>query len=137
MSGVVFPFEKAASKIFGKIHRPVALVDFWSYRLKEWCEIAAIVDTGADYTLLPRFYADDFGINLKKDCGRKTTKGIGGEEVVFIYRRMKVSFLGKIHSIPVGFLNRNDLPPVLGRHRFLEKFKLTFHRHFTHFENIT
>ena len=27
-----------------------------------------IVDTGADYTLLPRFLAEDLKIDLEKDC---------------------------------------------------------------------
>lgn len=134
MSAIVFPFEKVPSKIFGAIYRPMAVLDFWSYRLKEWCEIVAIVDTGADYTLLPRFYADDFGINVKTQCRSKTTKGIGGEERVFLYSRMKARFLGKELMIPVGFVDRNDLPPILGRHKFLEKFKVTFHRRQTHFE---
>lgn len=130
----VFPFEKVPSKIFGKIYRPIALVNFWCRRLKEWCEIVAIVDSGADYTLLPKFYADDFGINLKKECQRKTTKGIGGEEIVFLYSKMKISFLGQHLSIPVGFINRNDIPPLLGRHKFLERFKVTFDHHQTRFE---
>jgi predicted aspartyl protease len=134
MSGVVFPFERVPSKIFGKIFRPMAFVDFWSYRFKEWCEIAAIADTGADYTLLPRFYADDFGVNLKTQCRRKMTKGIGGGEWVFLYPKMKILFSGKRMVIPVGFVNRNDLPPILGRHKFLEKFKVTFYRHQTRFE---
>lgn len=134
MTSVVFPFEKVPSKIFGKIYRPIAFVNFWSYRLKEWREVIAIIDSGADYTLLPRFYADDFGINVKTDCRRKTTKGVGGEETVFLYPRMKISFLGLGFMIPVGFINRDDIPPLLGRHRFLEKFKVTFHRHQTRFE---
>lgn len=37
-----------------------------------------IVDTGADYTLLPRFMAEKLGINLEKDCKDFTTFGVGG-----------------------------------------------------------
>lgn len=134
MSSVVFPFEKSFSKIFGPIYRPIIAVDFWSRRLREWQEVIAIVDTGADYTLLPRFYADDFGINIKTECRRKTTKGIGGKETVFLYSKMRTHFLGEKWTIPVGFINRDDLPAVLGWKKFLEKFKVTFHHNQTRFE---
>ena len=135
MNPVVFPFERAPSKIFGSIYRPVAAVNFWSLRLREWCEVIGIVDTGADYVLLPKFYADDFGIRLKRDCKRKTTKGVGGEEGVFLCPKMRVSFLGEAFVIPVGFLNRDDIPPLLGRHKFLDRFRVSFHRHKTYFES--
>lgn len=134
MSRAVFPFEKVPSKIFGVVYRPIAAANFWSRRLKEWQGVVAIVDSGADYSLLPRFYADDFGIDVKTECLHKTTKGIGGEELVFLYPRMKVSFLGQEFTAPVGFINCDDLPPVLGRLKFLDKFKVTFHRHQTYFE---
>lgn len=61
MSLTRFPFEKVPSRIFGYIYRPIAVVSFWSERLKEWTEVIAIVDSGADYTLLPKFYAEDCG----------------------------------------------------------------------------
>ncbi len=131
---LAFPFEKVHSRIFGTIYRPVAIVSFWSSRLREWREIIGIVDTGADYTLLPKFYADDFGINLKKDCLLKSTKGIGGDERVFLYLKMRISFLGKMLKIPVGFLNRDDIPPLFGRHKFLDRFKVTFSHYQTQFE---
>jgi hypothetical protein len=134
MSAVVFPFEKVPSKIFRTIYRPIAIAEFWSYRLHEWQEVIGIIDTGADYTLLPKFYADDFGVNLKKDCLPKLTKGVGGDELVFLCSRMKVRFLGQVFKIPVAFLNRDDIPPLYGRHKFLNKFKLTFYRYQARFE---
>lgn len=134
MSGASFPFERSPSRIFGWVWRPIAAVNFWSHRLKEWQEVIGIVDTGADYTLLPRFYADDFGIDVKADCRRQITNGIGGKETVFIHPEMRVHFLGKKFKIPVGFIDRDDLPPVLGWKKFLEKFKITLHRQKVRFE---
>lgn len=48
MRSVVFPFEKVSSKIFGSLYRPIAVVNSWSRRLREWREVIAIVDTGAE-----------------------------------------------------------------------------------------
>lgn len=103
-----FRLKSFLPKIFGFVYRPIAAVNFWSRRLKEWQEVIAIVDTGADYTLLPKFYAFDFGVNLKTECKRKTTKGVGGKELVFLYPRMKAYFLGRTMTVPVGFINRDD-----------------------------
>lgn len=85
-----------------------------------------IVDTGADYTLLPRFMADKLGTNLEKDCKVFTTFGIGGGERVYFLPNINVKFGNWKRVIPVGFLERNEIPPLLGRHLFLETFETLF-----------
>lgn len=133
MAILKFPFERRPSSIFGKVFRPIAKVSFWSNKIKQWVEIIMIVDTGADYTLLPRFYSLDLGIDLKKQCTPYSTRGIGGTEKVYIFKRAKVK-LGKWERvIPIGFLNRNDIPPLLGRQDFLESLKVSFYKHTTFF----
>lgn len=92
-----------------------------------------IVDTGADYTILPRFYAYDLGINLHKDCIAYQTFGIGGKEKVYLLKNAKVKFGRWQRFVPVGFLNRDDISPLLGRQEFLEIFKVTFINHSTVF----
>lgn len=129
-----FPFEKRSSSIFGQVFRPIAKVSFWSSKIKRWVEIIMIVDTGADYTLLPRFYALDLGIHLRKDCIPYSTTGIGGTEKVYIFKKAKVK-LGKFERIiPLGFLNRDNIPPLLGRQDFLQTFKVVFYKHITYFQ---
>jgi len=121
-----FAFKKEKSPILGIIYRPITQVFFWSEKDKYWSEIWMIVDTGADYTLLPRYLANDLGINLKKDCRTFLTKGIGGNEKVYFLPKIKVK-LGKWKRIiPIGFLDRNEIPPLMGRHLFLETFETLF-----------
>ena len=135
MATLKFPFEKRPSSIFGQVFRPIAKVNFWSNKIKRWVEIIMIVDTGADYTLLPRFYALDLGINLRKDCIPYSTTGVGGAEKVHIFKKAKVK-LGKWgRVIPIGFLDRDDIPPLLGRQDFLENFKVVFYKHITYFRD--
>lgn len=135
MATLRFSFEKRPSGIFGQVFRPIAKVSFWSDKIKRWVEIIMIVDTGADYTLLPRFYALDLGINLKKDCIPYSTTGVGGSEKVHIFKKAKVK-LGKWERrIPVGFLDRDNIPPLLGRQAFLETFKVIFYKHITSFQD--
>lgn len=110
----------------GKIYRPVAQVFFWSKIDKKWMEVWMIIDTGADYTLLPRFMASNLGVNLEKDCRIFTTYGIGGGERVYFLPKMKVKLGSWERVIPVGFLERNEIPPLMGRHLFLETFETLF-----------
>jgi len=121
-----FHFKIEKSTILGNIYRPVAQVFFWTKQIQLWTELWMIVDTGADYTLLPRFMADKLGVNLEKDCQVFNTYGIGGEERVYFLPKIKVKLGDWERIIPIGFLERNEVPPLMGRHLFLETFETLF-----------
>ena len=75
-----------------------------------------------------------FGIDLSRETFKEETFGIGGKENIFLYKNLKVK-LGAVElSIPAGFLDRNDIPALLGRQQFLELFKVSFINHKTVFE---
>ena len=112
--------------MFGKIYRPVAKVFFFSKSKRRWYETWMIVDTGADYTLLPKYFSERLGVNLAKECNLFETSGIGGREKVYLYNRMKVKLGSWERIIPVGFLSRDNIPPLLGRYKFLETFESLF-----------
>lgn len=133
---IKFPFEIKTSGIFGLTARPVAKIDFWSNVSNNWVEVIMLMDTGADYTLLPKFYADDLGINLEKDCKPYSTFGIGGSENVYILKNIKAKLGQWQLKLPVGFLERDNIPPLLGRQGFLEKFRVILHRNTTSFSKI-
>ncbi len=121
-----FPFRVEKSSILGLIHRPIAQVFFWSNKQKEWTEVWMIIDTGADYTLLPRFMAQELKVDLEKDCKIFSTYGVGGKERVYFLPKIKVKLGNWERMIPVGFLERNEIPPLMGRHLFLENFETLF-----------
>ena len=133
MARVIFPFRKEKSAIFGEIARPVAKVFFWSDRWNDWESVWMIADTGADYSLLPKYLSWELGVDLARDCEKHQTGGIGGEETVFLFRKQKVKLGSWQGIIPVGFLGNDDIPPLLGRQDFLEKLKVTFENHKTIF----
>src|SRR3990167_6760207 len=123
---VTFSFERRSSPVLGEIYRPVAKVFFYSNSKKNWYGIWMIVDTGADYSLLPKHLSKRLGVNLQSDCRVFNTAGIGGVEKVFFLKSLKAR-LGKWErNVPVGFLNRDNIPPLLGRHLFLESFDVVF-----------
>lgn len=94
---------------------------------------AMLVDTGADYTLLPKVYASHLGVSLTGECQTLDTMGIGGRERVFLIRQWPMRLGTWTRRIPLGFLARNDVPPLLGRQACLEAFRMTLFRHRTTF----
>ena len=128
---VSFPFEVRPSAIFGKVFRPIALVSFWSKISNNWVEISTIVDTGADYTLLPRYQLKNPGVDIERDCQTFETEGIGGSELVYVLPNQKIWLGGKEFLAPIGFLDRDNVPPLLGRQALLENIRLVFDNHKT------
>lgn len=124
---IKFNFEKAKSRILGDIYRPIAKAVFTSPHndaLKQ--ETWLLVDSGADYTLLPRYFGLDLKINFEKDCQVFHTSGIGGIERVYFLPKIEVQ-IGELKKIiPVGFIDRNEVPPLMGRHLFMETMETYF-----------
>lgn len=125
-----FPFRYISTNTFGQIWRPYARILILKKDMPNiWLERVAIIDTGADFTVFPKNDAAIFGINLKKETELDTTFGIGGKEVIYLYKNLQIKIGNYRLKIPVGFLNRNDIPALLGRQHFLEIFNLTLKNH--------
>jgi len=87
-----------------------------------------IIDSGADYSLLPKRYAAVLGIRLE-ECEEEKTVGIGGVEVVYQYKNLPIKVGSWEQKIPVGFLEREDIPALMGRLGCIEVIKLIFEDH--------
>lgn len=130
-----FKFKKFPSIIFKEVRRPIAFVDLKVKKTGKWLKIRMIVDTGADYTLLPKWLAEDLAVDLNKDCDLFETGGVGGFATVYLLKEKMRAKLGNWErKIPLGFLDNDKIPPLFGRQEFLETFKATFHKHVTRFE---
>lgn len=126
---ISFPFQKDESILFGIAHRPIAKVYFRHRKENIWRLVTMIVDTGADYTLLPKFLADFLGVSLSKDCRVIRTQGVGGESKVFLLKnKMKAKIGDYERTIPLGFLDNDYIPPLLGRQEFFETFRVVFEK---------
>ncbi len=128
------PFKKVGKTKLGLISRPFVEVLLLIKTKTEWWPVEMLVDTGADYTMLPKRYAEILGIDLNIDCSTITTSGIGGAETVYIYKNLEIK-IGKWNKkIPVGFLERDDIPALLGRLNCLEILEVIFKKHRTIFK---
>ncbi|MBI2036381.1 hypothetical protein HYT17_02020 [Candidatus Microgenomates bacterium] len=131
---LAFPFQYITTNRFGKVFRPYAKIQVFKKDLGVFVERVLIVDTGADFTIFPRKDAFLFGINLDKETIKEETFGVGGREKIFLYKNLKIK-LGVVELlIPAGFLDRNDIPALLGRQQFLELFKVSLANYKTTFE---
>ena len=124
---VIFPYEEKESNILPKIKRPVANVYFWSKLIDSWLRYKMIVDSGADYTILPRYCSVDLGISLRRDCRLVETAGVGGKAIVYFLKRKARSRIGNLElNIPLGFINSDKIPPLLGREGCLNLLQAIF-----------
>ena len=131
---MTFPYEAKPSAIFKIVRRPIVLVDLWSSKFDRLITYSFIADTGADYTLLPKTIAQDLGIDLTKDCKQYEFKGIGGKEKVYLLKKKLFIMIGQTkRQIPIGFLQHDDIPPLLGKQECLDTFDVIFSKFATTF----
>lgn len=132
---ISFPFKEEKSNIFGRIYRPIAQASFQHRTQRIWRPVTMIIDTGADYTLLPRFFAPVLGVRLLRDCRVIETEGVGGKGKVFLLKKKGRVRIGAFERIiPIGFLDNDYIPPLLGRQEFFETFRVVFEGFTTTFE---
>ncbi len=119
------PFGFRGEGYIGKIYRPYIQVLISSKNIDDFIPVEFLVDTGADYTLLPKSYADLFRIDVIRDCKLDNTRGIGGTERIYLCKSLVIIQIGSFKKIiPVGFLERSDIPPLLGRLDAIESIVL-------------
>lgn len=126
------PFSFKGKGYLGEIYRPYIPVLITSKNIDEWIPTEVVVDTGADYTLLPKKYAQLLSIDLLKDCYPQETSGVGGKEKVYLCKKVVRVKIGNWEElIPVGFLSRDDIPGLLGRLACLEILELRMKKFIT------
>lgn len=122
-----FPFEDNGSHHFGHIFRPIAKVLFESPIIAKSIGIWMIVDTGADFTIIPRHFSEKLRISLETDCIKDRTSGVGGSQTIYLVRSKILAKIGSIErKIPLAFFDTNEVPALMGRLGFLETFDTTF-----------
>lgn len=126
---VKFPFEYEGKTYLGHVFRPVAKVSFQAPITKTWVNIWLIVDTGADFTILPKYLSDDLKISLQDNCLRDTTSGVGGKQSIYLCKKRITVKIGPfVRKVPLAFFSNDGVPPLLGRLGFLETFDTEFLR---------
>jgi len=124
---VKFDFEHEGKNNFGEVFRPIAKVSFHSPKQDIWTTMWMVIDTGADFTILPQYLSKDIGISLERDCIIDSTVGVGGRQTIYLMKSKIEAKIGMIsRHVPLAFIATDELPPLLGRLGFLETFDTEF-----------
>lgn len=92
-------------------------------------EIDALLDTGADRSLFSKDLGDALGLDFSK-AKAEPFGGIGKGTVKVYTLQVEVAIFGiaKHVTIPIGFVEGNNVPSLLGQEGFFDAFKITFDR---------
>ena len=124
---VRFRFEDGEKGVFGHIYRPIAKVTFRSPHIDKSVDVWMVVDTGADYTILPRHFSEKLRISLERECFKDITFGVGGEQTIYFCKSKIKAHIGSFErDVPLAFFDNNEVPALLGRLGFLETFYTEF-----------
>lgn len=125
--GVKFNYENVGKSFFGEVFRPIAKVSFKLPKSDLWIDTWMVIDTGADFTILPRYLSEDLTISLEHDCVKDLASGVGGDQATYLYNSKLKAKIGDLErTVPIAFLDSNEVPPLMGRLGFLETFNTEF-----------
>ena len=111
MARVRFSFSRQKSKAFGYIARPIIRLALRAGG-GEVFETTALLDSGADISMLSPSVARIMGINLRKGR-RRVLRGLGGEIEAYVHR---VHFnIGALHFHARVAFPRVEIPNIIGR----------------------
>ncbi len=93
-----------------------------------WIETMALVDSGADVSVIPKDFAELLGLDIGGK--REKANGLGGEvEVVNSFMQINIRYKHESYtfSIPVQvIMEKTRIPVILGRDGFFDKFIIEF-----------
>ena len=117
---IEFPFSVSRTPL-GTLLTPIIPVEILTVR--GFVQFQFLLDSGADFTLVPRHVADLVGVDLKRASAMRTFGIEGGGIRVFI-GRITIRIGPETLRIRSFFSERDDAPFLLGRMDLFTKFKI-------------
>ena len=114
------------------IRRPILKIYFAGTQLSAY----GLIDSGADNSMMNIGYAKLLGINLDEN-NRKRFRGIMGESVDCYMTKVTIiaEYFEKYPlTIPVAFIDSQNVDVLIGQDGFFDKFKIKFEKDHETFE---
>lgn len=90
-----------------------------------WKYFTALIDSGADFSIFPLYAAVALDINMKKLKKIKAESADG--DFFDIYKTtLEAKIDNKFFKLPIGFSEKPNVSPLIGRQGFFDTFKVTF-----------
>lgn len=119
---IEFPFPSKKTSL-GTLFNPIIPVEILTQ--KGFVTFQFLLDSGADFTLLPKHVADLVGIDLQKSPSARTF-GVEGKGIRVFIGRITIKIGPHTFPIRCFFSERDDAPFLLGRMDLFSKFKIEF-----------
>lgn len=121
---IEFDYLEEDSRLFGKIFRPVASVQFIDHNNQRLMTYMYI-DSGADITLIPRQLGETLGFEIAGDEIIEIG-GLGDAKVPVIIKTVTMLLGEEKVECRVAWALVEEVPPLLGRTDLFDLFKITF-----------
>lgn len=89
-------------------------------------QVEFFVDSGADMTIIPLNFAKELGFDAWDDNEIVNALGVGGGNVPYFVRQVRISIGDKKLNIRIACSLRDDVPFLLGRKDIYDKFQVCF-----------
>ena len=87
-----------------------------------------LIDTGADFTVVPESLAESVGVDLAQ-CPKEYSLGIEGRPVPARVGTITLRFGREVLSVRCHFLKSEHTPYLLGRMNLFSQFNVFFHNY--------
>lgn len=91
----------------------------------KWKYFTALIDSGADFSIFPLYAAISLDINLKK-LRRIQAESADGDFFDIYKTVLKAKIDDKYFNLPIGFSEKPNVSPLIGRQGFFDTFKVIF-----------
>lgn len=122
-----FPYKDEKSDVFGDIKRPRIEVEVFSTKKDRWIWLdEVLVDTGADFSVLPRFIGSVLVEDITKGKYVEIKGVVPGVKLIAYIRDFKIKIGNNKFVAPVAIADSDDVPAIFGRVGGLDLFNATF-----------
>ncbi len=121
-ASITFPLEEIQTA-FGRIsipRIPIEVRTVFGYQTYHF-----LLDTGADFTMVPRLMAADLGIDLSR-CRRLRSLGIEGRAVMVYLSTMRIKLARWEFDLKCLISEKDSTPFILGRMDIFNRFSIFF-----------
>lgn len=119
-----FSYTQHASDIYRIVHRPESRVAIRSTR-GSWLSHAMIVDSGADFSVLPKSVGEFLGMR-KTATDRLHHVGAVGGAIWVVMRRVSMRIGPHEFTADAGWASTDAVPALLGRADVFDRFDVVF-----------